>query len=96
MWIIFKVLIELVIVLFYALVFGHKALGILAPQPGIESVPPALEGEVLTIGIPGSPPKGILLKPMSVLSLFCSSLSANFLSHQGTKTVLATVYKDLT
>ena len=57
MWIIFKVLIELVIVLFYALVFGHKALGILAPQPGIESVPPALEGEVLTIGIPAKSPQ---------------------------------------
>ena len=27
--------------------FGHKACGILAPQPGIEPAPPALEGEVL-------------------------------------------------
>ena len=28
--------------------FGLKACGILAPLPGIEPVPPALEGEVLT------------------------------------------------
>ena len=26
--------------------FGHEAYGILAPQSGIELVPPALEGEV--------------------------------------------------
>ena len=32
---------------------GHEACGILAPQPGIEPPPPALEGEVLTIGQPG-------------------------------------------
>ena len=32
---------------------GHKACGILAPQPGIEPLPSALEGEVLTIGPPG-------------------------------------------
>ena len=33
--------------------FGHEACGILAPQPGIEPTPPALEGEVLTTGSPG-------------------------------------------
>ena len=33
--------------------FGHKACGILSPPPGIESAPPALEGEVLTTGLPG-------------------------------------------
>ena len=55
MWAIFKVLTELVTVLFYVLVFVHGTHGILAPQPGIESVPPALE-EVLTIGIPGKFP----------------------------------------
>ena len=32
---------------------GCKACGILAPQPGIESAPPALEGEVLATGLPG-------------------------------------------
>ena len=30
--------------------FGHEACGILALQPGMEPVPPALEGEVLTAG----------------------------------------------
>ena len=30
--------------------FAHEACGVLAPRPGIESAPPALEGEVLTTG----------------------------------------------
>ena len=34
-------------------VFGHEAYGILAPRPGIEPAHPALEGEVLTTGLPG-------------------------------------------
>ena len=33
--------------------FGHQAWGILDPQPGIEPVPPALEGNILTTGPPG-------------------------------------------
>ena len=33
--------------------FGPKACGILAPWPGIEPVPPSLEGGVLTTGPPG-------------------------------------------
>ena len=33
--------------------FGHKACGILAPQPGIKPTPPTLEGKVLTTGPPG-------------------------------------------
>ena len=33
--------------------FGHEACGILASQSGIEPAPPALEGEVLTTGLPG-------------------------------------------
>ena len=44
-----KVFIEFVttLLLFYVLFFfGHKACEILAPQPGIELSPPALEGEV--------------------------------------------------
>ena len=32
--------------------FGPEALGILAPQPGIEPALPASEGEVLTAGPP--------------------------------------------
>ena len=35
--------------------FGHEACGILAPWPGIEPAPPALESEVLTTGLPGIP-----------------------------------------
>ena len=33
--------------------FGCEACGILAPQPGVEPVPPALEGEILTDRPPG-------------------------------------------
>ena len=61
MWTIFKVFIEFVtiLLLFYVFFwfFGHEACGILAPRPGIEPAPPALEGEVLTTGPPGKSPK---------------------------------------
>ena len=50
MWTIFKVFIEFVTTL---LLFGCEACGILAPRPGIEPAPPALEGEASTIGLPG-------------------------------------------
>ena len=55
MWTIFKVFIEFVttLLLFYVLVYGHEACGILAPRPGIEPTPPALEGKVLTTEPPG-------------------------------------------
>ena len=33
--------------------FGREACGILAPRPEIELSPPALDGEVLTTGLPG-------------------------------------------
>ena len=33
--------------------FGCTACGVLAPQPGIEPTPPALESEVSTAGLPG-------------------------------------------
>ena len=33
--------------------FGHEASEILAPRPGIEPTPPALEGQVLITGPPG-------------------------------------------
>ena len=36
--------------------FGHEAHGILAPRPGIEPTPTALEGKVLTTGPPGKSP----------------------------------------
>ena len=42
-----------IVFLFYVLFFfGHEACGILAPQPGMESTPPALEDVVLTTGQP--------------------------------------------
>ena len=34
-------------------IFGPEACGILAPRPGIKPTPSALEGEVLTTGLPG-------------------------------------------
>ena len=64
MWTIFKVFIEFVAILFLfhisffvCLVFyflGCGACGISAPWPGIEHTPHALEGEILTTGLPGS------------------------------------------
>ena len=41
-----------ILLLFYVLIFGPEARGILASLPGIESAPLALEGEVLTSGLP--------------------------------------------
>ena len=66
MWIIFKVFIEFFMVLlplFYINIYiygfyGHEACGILAPQPGIESTPSALEGKVLTTGLSGKTLEG--------------------------------------
>ena len=57
---ILKVFIEFVtiLLLFYVFwFFGPEACGILAPRPGIEPAPPALEGRVLTTGPPGKSPK---------------------------------------
>ena len=57
MWTIFKVFIEFVTILLLIYVFGFfcgcEARGILAPWSGIEPASPALEGEVLTTGLPG-------------------------------------------
>ena len=46
-WAIFTLFIEFVtiLLLFYVLVFGQKACGILVPQPAVEPAPPALEGK---------------------------------------------------
>ena len=43
-----------ILLLFYGLVFWPRGM---APQPGIESAYPALEGEVLTTGPPGKSPE---------------------------------------
>ena len=47
--------------------FGHKACGILAPWPGIEPALPALEGEVLTAGLPG---KSLVVNLVGKFSVF--------------------------
>ena len=59
-----KFLIEIVTIflLFYALVFGHEACGILASQSGIEPAPPALEGEGSTTEPPGKSPEPLNIK----------------------------------
>ena len=51
MWTILKVFIEFVtiLLLFYVWFFDCKARGILPPQPGIEPISAALDGEVLTL-----------------------------------------------
>ena len=48
--IVFKSLLNLLQYCFFFMFwcFGHRACGILAPQPGVELTPPTLEGEVLT------------------------------------------------
>ena len=53
MWTIFKVFIEFITTLLLFWFIGREACGILAPWPGIDPAPPALEGEVLTTGPPG-------------------------------------------
>ena len=55
MWTTFKVFIELVtiLLLLFLLWFFSEAGGILAPPPGIEPIPSALGGDVLTSGQPG-------------------------------------------
>ena len=41
------------LLLFYVVIFGQEAYGILVPQSGIKFISPALEGEFLTTGSPG-------------------------------------------
>ena len=50
-------------------IFCHEASGILTPQPGIKSAPPALEGEVLTPGPPGKSPKFLVSREPVALVL---------------------------
>ena len=54
-WTIFKLFTEFatILLLFYVLVLWPWGMGISAPWPGIKPIPPALEGKVLTIGLPG-------------------------------------------
>ena len=53
-----KVFIEcvtIVLLLFMFWIFGREACNTLAPQSGTKPTHPALEGEVLTTGVPRSP-----------------------------------------
>ena len=70
MWTSFKVFIEFVtiLLLFYVFgFFGHKARGILTPQPGIKPAPAALEGEISATGLPGKSQDYIVLKFIIIL-----------------------------
>ena len=62
---IFKVFIEFVtiLLLFYVFLLWPRASGIPVPQLGIELIPLALKGEVLTTGPPGKSPGSL---PFSV------------------------------
>ena len=51
--VLFKSSLNLLQYSFCFMCFGPEACGILAPQPGIKLTPSALEGEVLTTGLPG-------------------------------------------
>ena len=65
MWTIFKLFMEFltILLLFYVLVFWPRGIEILAPWPGIEPAPPALEGGVLTAGtIRGVPDVTLLIR----------------------------------
>ena len=45
--------VAVLLLLFMSWFLGHGSYGILAPQPGIEPAPSALEGEALTTGQAG-------------------------------------------
>ena len=45
-----------ILFLFYVLLFGHEACGVLASQPGVEDTPTALDVEVLTTRLLGRSP----------------------------------------
>ena len=57
MWTIFKVFTEFVtiLLLFMFWFFDYKACRILAPRPGMDPTPTALEANVFTTGLQGSP-----------------------------------------
>ena len=70
MWTIFKVFIEFVIILllFYVLVFlAPRHVGSQLPDQGSNPRPPALEGAVLTTGLPGKSQEEILMSPISCI-----------------------------
>ena len=71
MWTILKVFMYFVTILLliyvFGIFFGLEAFGILAFQPGIEPIPLALKGEVLTTEPPGKSQYAVILKPKMIL-----------------------------
>ena len=57
----------------------------LSSQTGIEPAPPALEGEVLTTGLPGKSLEFLYISPFLLYLHWCSTLAACW-SHLGTLT----------
>ena len=66
---------------FYVLFFGREACGILAPQPGIEPTPLALEGEVLITGLPGKSLKVLILRVTQQGQISSSTFLPEWNSH---------------
>ena len=58
--------------------FGPEACRILASLPGIKPIPPALEGEVLITGQPGTSPCGFFLNQHSYIVIRTTLLKQNF------------------
>ena len=50
----------------------------LVPQPGVEPTSPALEGGVVTTGLPGKSPRYILLKGLMIVELHLNKASFIF------------------
>ena len=61
-WICYNIACFMFGVFFFFFFFGHTSCGILAPQPGIEPIPPTLKGKVLTSGPPGRSPNTFILE----------------------------------
>ena len=70
----FKVFTEIVTILFMGFFLGGavglKAHGILIPQTGIEPIPPALEGKILTTRPPGKSSKIYMYFRFTILFIF--------------------------
>ena len=65
-------------------IFDQEVYWILAPRPGIEPAPPALQGEVLTTGPPGKSPSsfwGRICMPCSISGR--SALRKHWAPHTG-------------
>ena len=61
--------------------FGPETCGILVPQTGMESTPPALEGEVLTTGLTGKSLFRLFLTPLSLAAAEPAVWWAEFFFH---------------